>query len=149
MDPFSCCCTFFVIIAIIISNLNKAKVNTLDDNSGNTPDIEDIFKNVKVNQGSGNRSLPNYSNRPASRTNKNSNSKPATTSRNSLVAPSTHKNHICEDVNYDDLGSLEGGSGSFNLSSEPTTAVFNQQNTKVSFGKEDLLKSFIMSEVLQ
>ena len=69
-------------------------------------------------------------------------------SKNYLTTPSKHDDHICEDVNYDNISSLEGGTGSFNLG-EPEPSVVLYEPTKVSIGREDLLKSFIISEVMQ
>ena len=69
-------------------------------------------------------------------------------SRQALVTPTSHGNHNCDEVNYDHLGSLEGGTGSFNLG-EPEHVVSYTQQPQIKIGREDLLKSFIMSEVLQ
>lgn len=63
-----------------------------------------------------------------------------------MTAPSKHQDHNCDDVNYDKLGSLTGGFGSFGLASESATETEKEQ---ISMTREDLLKSFVMSEVLQ
>ncbi|MBP5469892.1 MAG: hypothetical protein J6Z11_11690 [Candidatus Riflebacteria bacterium] len=145
----------FVIIAII-SNVSKIK-DSLPSSSGDTNpsmDLDEIFRKVSGESGgSSQSSLPDYQppatagrrrRRPALNTPKVT----PNPSRESMTTPSSHNSHNCEEVNFDNLGSLEGGTGSFNLG-EPAQVLPQQEKPKVTIGREDLLKSFIMSEVLQ
>lgn len=150
-----CECIFFaiIIIASIISNINKVKSDSLSNAGSDNVNLDDIFNDVmKIsNQKSGSSkplvtpslpaAQPRRTSRPASRS-------ASQAQRQSLTTPTTHESHNCNEVNYDKLGSLEGGTGSFNLgNSEPVAASVQETNVKI--GREDLLKSFIMSEVLQ
>jgi len=152
-----CECLIFaiIIIASIISNVNKVKSDSLSNAGSDNVNLDDIFNDVMKasNQKLGSSkplvtpslpaAQPRRTSRPASRS-----ANASQAQRQSLITPTTHDSHNCNDVNYDKLGSLEGGTGSFNLgNSEPVAA--RVQETKVKIGREDLLKSFIMSEVLQ
>ena len=153
-----CECIFvavFIIIAII-SNVSKIK-DSLPSSSGDTNpsmDLDEIFRKVSNESGASSQSgLPEYqppatSRRRRRRAALNTPNVSPNPSRGSMTTPSNHGNHNCEEVNYDNLGSLEGGNGSFNLG-EPAQGLPQQERPKVTIGREDLLKSFIMSEVLQ
>ena len=154
-------CIFFIVIIFLIatSATNSKKNKSISSGSNDNINLDDIFNEVmKVsNQGTGSsRSMntlatppqPAQQPRRKTRTSSNRNPNPGQISRVSLTTPTNHDSHICEDVNYDNLGSLEGGTGSFNLG-EPEHVVTYTQETKIKIGREDLLKSFIMSEVLQ
>ena len=149
-----CECIIFaiIIIASIVSNLSKAKNNSSLDSSN--VNLDDIFNDIVETT---NRNSPSNlpSSQPMARQmqRKRTKSLPGNAnvvSRQSLSKPTVHSDHNCEEVNYDNLGSLEGGTGSFNLGeSEDTNRASYNEQTKISIGREDLLKSFVMSEVLQ
>ena len=160
------CCIFIVFIIIMIASGALSGKKTSSSGGGNeSVNLDDIFNEVmKVsNQKSSSSSnigmnnsmgalppaqpLPQPSRR---RNNRQAPSQPSPrVSRQSLVTPTSHGNHNCDEVNYDHLGSLEGGTGSFNLGGEPEHVVSYAQQNQIKIGREDLLKSFIMSEVLQ
>ncbi len=156
MECFQCIFVAIFVIIAIISNVSKIK-DSLPSSSGDTNpsmDLDEIFRKVSSESGgSSQSSLPDYQ-PPATASRRRR--KPAlktpnvspNPSRGSMTTPSSHSNHDCEEVNYDNLGSLEGGVGSFNLS-EPAPVLSQQEKPKITIGREDLLKSFIMSEVLQ
>ncbi len=152
-----CCCFLIVAIIIILSNVSKAKVGS--DNSAENVNLDDIFKEVTKNSRQSS-SLPSSSSDVVPlvvKPQRKSHSRPPapTTSseeavaRETLVTPTRHDSHICEDVNYDNMASLEGGTGSFNLGDVDTSSPREQVQSHIKMGREDLLKSFIMSEVLQ
>ena len=147
------CCVFIVVIIFLIATgaFNNKK-NTSIDSSGDNVNLDDIFNDVMKlsNQKTGSSKAlvtPPQSSQQQRRRSRNA---PAMqqSPRQSMITPTEHGSHNCEEVNYDNLSSLEGGTGSFNLS-EPEPVVVQNQETKVKIGREDLLKSFIMSEVLQ
>lgn len=156
-----CECFIFaiIIIASIVSNLSKVKSNSDDSSNVN---LDDIFNDIVKTSRDSSGSLPSSqrasfppSNQPVAKQfqRKRTKSLPGnvnTVSRQSMSSPTIHTDHNCEEVNYDNLGSLEGGTGSFNLGvpEEPARTSYREQ-TKISIGREDLLKSFVMSEVLQ
>ena len=150
------CCVFIIVIIFLIASgaFNGKKNNAIG--SGDNVNLDDIFKDVMKNSNQGLGSSkplvtpPQQSSqsRRMSRSASNKNTNAGQISRQSLTTPTSHESHSCEEVNYDKLGSLEGGTGSFNLG-EPEPVVTRVQETKVKIGREDLLKSFIMSEVLQ
>ena len=156
------CCVFiaFVIIMIAAGAFNGKK--TTSSSGGNeTVNLDDIFNEVmkvsnknssssKIGMNNSMSALPPVQPQPSRRRNNRqiSNLPTPNVSRQSLVTPTSHGSHNCEEVNYDHLGSLEGGTGSFNLG-EPEPVVSYTQQPQIKIGREDLLKSFIMSEVLQ
>ncbi len=147
-----CCIFIVVIIFLIATGAFNGKKNTSIDNSSDNVNLDDIFNDVMKlsNQRTGSPKAlvtPTQSSQQQRRRSRNT---PAMqqSPRQSMVTPTEHGSHNCEEVNYDNFSSLEGGTGSFNLSaSEPVVAY--TQETKIKIGREDLLKSFIMSEVLQ
>ncbi|MBR4329000.1 MAG: hypothetical protein IKP71_04040 [Candidatus Riflebacteria bacterium] len=147
------CCVFIVVfIVLIASGAFNAKKNTSIDSSGDNVNLDDIFNDVMKlsNQRTGSSKAlvtPPQSSQQQRRRSRNT---PAMqqSPRQLMVTPTEHGSHNCEEVNYDKFSSLEGGTGSFNLG-EPEPVVAYTQETKVKIGREDLLKSFIMSEVLQ
>ncbi len=150
-----CCVFIIVIIFLIASGAFNGKKNNAIGSGGDNVNLDDIFKDVMKNSNQGlGSSKPlvtppqqsSQSRRMSRSASRNANA--GQISRQSLTTPTSHESHSCEEVNYDKLGSLEGGTGSFNLG-EPEPVVTRVQETKVKIGREDLLKSFIMSEVLQ
>lgn len=151
------CCVFLVVIIFLIaSGAFSNKKNTIGNAGNDNLNLDDIFNDVmKVsNQRTGSsKPLVTPPSQPPSqprrsRGSSNRNASMGQTSRQALTTPTNHSSHNCEEVNYDNLGSLEGGTGSFNLG-ELEPVVSYTQETKIKIGREDLLKSFIMSEVLQ
>ena len=160
------CCIFIVFIIIMIASGALSGKKTSSSGGGNeSVNLDDIFNEVmKVsnkNSSSSNIGMnnsmsalpsvqpqPQPSRRRSNRPAPNRSLSTPNVSRQSLVTPTSHGSHNCEEVNYDQLGSLEGGTGSFNLG-EPEPVVSYTQQPQIKIGREDLLKSFIMSEVLQ
>ena len=152
-------CIFFIVIIFLIatSASNSKKNNSVGSDSDNV-NLDDIFNDVMkvANQKTGSsRPLvtPAQQSSQSSQSRRNDRSSSRKTnlvqvSKQSLTTPTNHGSHICEEVNYDNFSSLEGGTGSFNLG-EPEPVVTYTEETKIKIGREDLLKSFIMSEVLQ
>lgn len=149
-------CLFFIfLIVVIIANASTSKKNNSLGNSSDNVNLDDIFNEVmKVSNQRTSSPKPLVTPPPQtpqprrSRSSSNRNASIPQTSRQALTTPTNHGSHNCEEVNYDNFGSLEGGTGSFNLG-EPEPVVTYTQETKIKIGREDLLKSFIMSEVLQ
>lgn len=157
------CCIFVAFVIIMIASGALTGKKSSSSGGGNeTVNLDEIFNEVmKVsNQKSSSSSnigmnnsrgaLPPVQPQPSRRRNNRqaSNLPTPNVSRQALVTPTSHGNHNCDEVNFDHLGSLEGGTGSFNLS-EPEPVVTYTQQPQIKIGREDLLKSFIMSEVLQ
>ena len=151
------CCPIIIFIIIIIASLSSSTKKTRSGGDNENINLDDIFKdvmnasksNASLNSSDTTSSLPLVTpqNQPSRRRNNRAENS-AKSSRTSMTTPTSHGSHNCEEVNYDKLGSLEGGTGSFNLSEpEPTSVVTERPQVKI--GREDLLKSFIMSEVLQ
>jgi hypothetical protein len=153
---FPCCCFAFFIIISIISNLSKlSSNNSVDDSSSSNPNLDDIFKDIQKFSGQTGSSNTPSTFLPSKKFRKNDSakqiaapSKPTKQTSSVSLTPTVHTDHNCDDVNFDSLPSLEGGTGSFNLTSEPI-AKYSRDDTQINFGREDLVKSFIMSEVLQ
>ena len=153
------CCLFFIVI-IIISALSKGNTQKSNSSSNDVANLEDIFNEITKKTGRDIANLPSNSlptpsmpvQQPRRRNKRTAIERAsggnANLSINSLTTPTSHVNHDCEAVNYDNLGSLEGGTGSFNLG-EPEPSVVEIQPTKIKIGREELLKSFIISEVMQ
>lgn len=146
------CCSFIIFLIIIIAAVSSSPKKVNSNAGSDNVNLDDIFNDVmKIsNQRTGSSKAlvtPPQSSQQQRRRSRNA---PAAqqSSRQSMVTPTDHGSHNCEEVNYDNLSSLEGGTGSFNLG-EPEPVVSFTQETKVKIGREDLLKSFIMSEVLQ
>lgn len=68
--------------------------------------------------------------------------------KNSMTTVTVH-DHDCGSVNYDEMDVLTGKEGSFNLSDSEAPYYEPLQKSKISITRKDLLKSFIMNEVLQ
>lgn len=162
----------FVIIWIVVSAI-KAGAKSSSNSSGPAPALDDIFKEIEKATGSaknasdssdkelqgflaqngfGDNQIDDIVRRKEkhlARKSKKKNTEvaPATAE---LDAPSDHR-HVCEDVNYDKLDALTGGEGSFNLGSQNVLASMPnvQEAPKITLTQQDILKSFIMSEVLQ
>lgn len=147
------CCVFIAVFIILIaSGAFNTKKNTSIDSSGDNVNLDDIFNDVMKlsNQRTGSSKAlvtPPQSSQQQRRRSRNT---PAMqqSPRQSMVTPTEHGSHNCEEVNFDNFSSLEGGTGSFNLGEPEPVAAYTQE-TKIKIGREDLLKSFIMSEVLQ
>ena len=144
----SCIFLAFVIFIIIVSSSNK---KTSDNSSTNSSiNLDELFNSITNTSGNNNTSLNQYNQKRSNRGNTSNSVRKQMISRNTLTEPSTHNDHDCEEVNYDQLDSLMGGIGSFNLSSQEHEVVdYYQEQPKIKIEREDLLKSFIMSEVLQ
>ena len=155
---FGCLFQLFIIF-LIIGGISKAGKGNSSSAANNTNvDLDDIFNEVMKNSGQNARNSQSVSNSspvnllstpPSTPARRNTRpvAQPKPT-RNVLTKPTVHTDHICEDVNYDTMGSLEGGTGSFNLG-EPEPTVYYREKPNISFNREDFVKSFIMSEVLQ
>ena len=164
----------FVIIWIVVSAI-KAGSKSSSNSSGPAPALDDIFKEIEKATGSaknasdssdkelqgflaqngfGDNQIDDIVRRKEKHLARKSKKKktevaPATAE---LDVPSDHRRHVCEDVNYDKLDALTGGEGSFNLGSQNVLeSVPNgqQEAPKITLTQQDILKSFIMSEVLQ
>lgn len=144
----SCIFLAFVIFIIIVSSSNK---KTSDNSSTNSSiNLDELFNSITNTSGNNNTSLNQYNQKRSNRGNTSNSVRKQMISRNTLTEPSTHNDHDCEEVNYDQLDSLMGGTGSFNLSLQEHEVVdYYQEQPKIKIEREDLLKSFIMSEVLQ
>lgn len=162
----------FVIIWIVVSAI-KAGAKSSSNSSGPAPALDDIFKEIEKATGSaknasdssdkelqgflaqngfGDNQIDDIVRRKEKHLARKSKKKkaevaPATAE---LDVPSDH-HHVCEDVNYDNLDVLTGGEGSFNLGSQNVLASMPnvQEAPKITLTQQDILKSFIMSEVLQ
>lgn len=147
----------YLIIGLIIfvanNSSNKTKTATID----NTQGINELFNEVmaqayaknsetsrKRNNSSGTRKSGTANKSNSSRNKKHDNK------ASSLTTPSSH-DHNCDDVNYDEMDSLMGRNEVFDLSgtigNEQDYRPLNQSGFKMT--KNDLLRSFVMSEVLQ
>lgn len=147
-----------VVVAAVIFNVIGSQSS--QDSLATAQSLEAIFNEV-ANQSSrsgGNSRSPRYNDRQdpssgrknfSSQRNSGSSKKQNKNQRqaNPLTTPTEHKSHNCDDVNYDNLDSLMGKSNSFNIAQpeiEYETGI-----SSLRLGKDDLLRSFIMSEVLQ
>lgn len=140
----------FLIVVIVISVLSSSKKAKTDDSLTDSPGLDDIFKEVMAaskaaNGGNQNNALSSGTKyqQPRKQSKKNKASLGS-----SLTTPSNHSGHKCDDVNYDQLDSLMGKSENFNLG-EPEPYYEPLKKPDFSMTRDDLLKSFIMSEVLQ
>lgn len=152
-------CIFFIVIIIISLLTNKGNTQKSNNSSNDVTDLESIFNEITQKTGKNLSNLPSSSLPapstpvPQPRRNRRTPIERASGNRGNdnarlLTTPTSHVNHDCEAVNYDSLGSLEGGTGSFHLGeSEPT--VVQYEAPKIKIGREELLKSFIISEVMQ
>ncbi len=152
-DCLSILITVVIVIISIVSNAKKNDNSSSSSSSGKI-NLDDIFNEVTNNSNKpANKNGFNQKRNNQQRRNPYNSEKqpPRIQNKESLVSFQTstnHSEHNCEEVNYDNTSSLEGGSGSFNLGeSEPSVEI--KQQPKIQIEREDLLKSFIMSEVLQ
>ncbi len=151
---------------IIYSIISSSKKNKEAESSVDAPTLDDIFKEVVKTANQKNVPAPhnggfgayiksvdqNYpKNASGSQARKKSKKQEVAPSRESLTRPTVHNeaSHNCEDVNYDQMESLMGKEGSFGLASTPAVSYSAQPVKDFKMTRDDLLKSFIMSEVLQ
>ena len=151
----------FIIYAIVSSAKKTKEVESVD-----TPSLDDIFN--EVTKAASNKKAADTHNggfgayiksvdtnyprgsAPSQKAKKPKKQEKAP-SRESLLKPTVHSgiDHDCEEVNYDKMDSLMGKEGSFNLASTPVVSYSAQPVKDFKMTRDDLLKSFIMSEVLQ
>ncbi len=163
----------FVIIWVIVSAIKAGAKSSSNSSGGSAPALDDIFKEIEkvtasngktsdssdkelegflAKNGFGSVQLDDVARRKEKNLAKKAKKKKIEIAHVAaeLDAPSDHK-HDCEDVNYDELDVLTGGEGSFNLGPKNVTA--NTDNSyeapRITLTQQDILKSFIMSEVLQ
>lgn len=158
-----------VIIYGIVQAIKGAAKNQGYNNNPSAPSLDDIFN--EASRAGANRSgssdehnggfsayIKSVDNKyprgyTPSQTAKKPIKKEKAPSRESLITPTVHtdNDHDCEEINYDQIDSLMGKDTSLNLAGDVETSKVDAYDSdrKISIGREDLLKSFIMSEVLQ